>query len=98
MSKNLSELAGKKGVQENLFEELGIASKTSGTPSKDELEKLSKQFLVGLSSTYGTATFYDFMKPENKNKKVYVCNGTACLCAGTQDKVTEALEKKLQSR
>ena len=92
MSKNLSELAGKKGVQENLFEELGIASQSSGSPSKEKLQELADQFLVGLSTTYGTATFYDFMKPENQNKKVYVCNGTACLCAGTQDGVHKALE------
>ncbi|MBD3635907.1 MAG: NAD(P)H-dependent oxidoreductase subunit E [Crocinitomicaceae bacterium] len=92
MSKNFSELAGRKGVQESLFEELGVASKTTGTPSKEELEQLAKKFLVGLSSTYGTATFYDFMKPENQGKKAYVCNGTACLCAGTQDNVQSALE------
>lgn len=91
MSKNFSELAGKKGVEENLFEELGIASKKTGTPSKEEMQKLADQFLVGLSSTYGTASFYDFMKPENQNKKVYICNGTACLCAGTQDAVHDAL-------
>jgi NADH:ubiquinone oxidoreductase subunit F (NADH-binding)/NADH:ubiquinone oxidoreductase subunit E len=91
MSKNLSELAGKKGIQENLFEELGLASKSSGTPNKEELQRLADQFLVGLSNTYGTATFYDFMKPENQNKKAYVCNGTACLCAGTQDAVKDAL-------
>lgn len=97
MSKNLSELAGKKGVQENLFEELGIASKQSGTPSKEKLQELADQFLVGLSNTYGTATFYDFMKPENQNKKVYVCNGTACLCAGTQDAVHNALEPHFSS-
>lgn len=97
MSKNLSELAGKKGVQENLFEELGIASQSSGTPSKEKLEELAEKFTVGLSTTYGTATFYDFMKPENQNKKAYVCNGTACLCAGTQDKVTEALSAHLNS-
>lgn len=92
MSKNLSELAGRKGVQESLFDELGIASKQGGTPNKEDLQKLADQFLVGLSTTYGTATFYDFMKPENQNKKVYVCNGSACLCAGTQDSVHKSLE------
>jgi len=91
MSKNLSELAGKKGVNKNLFEELGIASQESGTPSKEELKKLADEFLVGLSSTYGTASFYDFMKPENKGKKVYVCNGTACVCSGKQDEVKKSL-------
>jgi NADH-quinone oxidoreductase subunit F len=91
MSKNLSELAGRKGVDTNLFEELGIASQADGTPSKEELQKLADEFLVGLSNTYGTATFYDFMKPENKGKKAYVCNGTACVCSGKQDEVTKAL-------
>jgi NADH-quinone oxidoreductase subunit F len=91
MSKNLSELAGKKGVNKNLFEELGIAAQETGTPSKEELKELADEFLVGLSSTYGTASFYDFMKPENKNKKVYVCNGTACVCSGKQEAVKKSL-------
>ena len=97
MSKNLSELAGKKGIQENLFEELGIASRETGTPSKEKLAALADQFTVGMSSAYGTATFYDFMKPENQNKKVYVCNGTACLCAGTQEAVVDELKKKFST-
>lgn len=93
MSKNLSELSGRKGLETNLFEELGIASGQTGTPSAKDLERIAEEFLVGKSTTYGTATFYDFMKPENKNKKAYVCNGTACLCSGKQDAVSETLEE-----
>ncbi|MDA7803487.1 NAD(P)H-dependent oxidoreductase subunit E [Crocinitomix sp.] len=93
MSKNLSELSGRKGLETNLFEELGIASRQTGTPSAKDLERIAEEFLVGKSTTYGAATFYDFMKPENKNKKAYVCNGTACLCSGKQDAVTKSLEK-----
>jgi hypothetical protein len=37
MSKNLSELAGRKGLQENLFEELGIAARSSGSPSVEKM-------------------------------------------------------------
>jgi hypothetical protein len=33
MSKNISELSGRKGLTENLFEELGVAAKKTGTPS-----------------------------------------------------------------
>ncbi|HRJ29042.1 MAG TPA: NADH-ubiquinone oxidoreductase-F iron-sulfur binding region domain-containing protein [Cyclobacteriaceae bacterium] len=92
MSKNLSYLAGRKGVAKTLFEELGIAATESGTPSVEKMEALRKEFLVGKANVYGTATFYDFLKPENQGKKVYVCNGSACLCAGTQP----ALKYKLQ--
>ncbi|MCB9222541.1 MAG: NADH-ubiquinone oxidoreductase-F iron-sulfur binding region domain-containing protein [Crocinitomicaceae bacterium] len=92
MSKNLSELAGRQGVEKSLFEDLGVISRNEGSPSKDQLQELADKFLVGLSTTYGTATFYDFMKPENKGKKVYVCNGSACLCSGKQDAVTETLK------
>jgi len=97
MSKNLSELSGRKGLDTNLFEELGIASQANGTPSKADLERIASEFLVGKSTTYGTTTFYDFMKPENQNKKVYVCNGTACVCSGKQAAVTSALESRFDS-
>jgi len=93
MSKNLSELSGRKGLEDNLFDRLGKLAIEDGTPSNDELEKLADEFLIGDANTYGTATFYDFLKPENKGKKAYVCNGTACVCAGTQEKVIDDLKK-----
>ena len=92
MSDNLSELLGRKGIEESLFDKMGVLARPSGTPSEEELALLADEFLIGNANAYGTATFYDFLKPENKGKKVYVCNGTACLCAGTQDKVNETLK------
>ncbi len=92
MSKNISELSGRKGLKHNLFEKIGNAAQASGTPSEKELERLADAFLIGKAVTYGTTTFYDFTKPENQNKKVYVCNGSACVCAGTQEKITKSLE------
>jgi NADH-quinone oxidoreductase subunit F len=91
MSKNLSELSGRKGLRENLFEELGIAATQSGTVSKNKSEELANEFLFGKANVYGTVTFYDFLRPENQGKKVYVCNGSSCLTAGTQDKLKEQL-------
>ena len=91
MSKNLSELSGRKGLSKNLFEELGIAAQQTGTPDLNSLEKLSASFLVGKSNLYGSVSFYDFLKPENQGKKVYVCNGSSCLTAGTQDKLLDKL-------
>ncbi len=84
MSKNLGDLSGRKGLDKNLFEELGRAASATGTPSEADMERLRNEFLVGKSSVYGTVSFYDFLKPENQGKKVYVCNGSACLTAGTQ--------------
>jgi NADH-quinone oxidoreductase subunit F len=91
MSKNLSELSGRKGLETNLFEELGIRARQEGTPSRADMEKLADEFIMGTANIYGTTTFYDFLRPENKGKKVYVCNGSACLTAGTQ----EGLKAKL---
>jgi NADH-quinone oxidoreductase subunit F len=93
MSKNLSYLAGRKGAAKTLFEDLGIAAGETGTPSVERMEELRREFLVGKANVYGAVTFYDFLKPENQGKKVYVCNGSACLCAGTQP----ALKEKLQA-
>ncbi len=85
MSKNLSELSARQGLENNLFENLGRTN-----PDKNQI---AKNFLIGDSSVTGTMSFYDFLKDENKDKKVYVCNGSACLCAGTQDKLIQQLEQ-----
>jgi NADH-quinone oxidoreductase subunit F len=94
MSDNLSELLGRKGIKDNLFNKMGKLAKPEGSPSDSELAKLANDFLIGTANTFGTASFYDFLKPENKGKKAYVCNGTACVCAGTQDKVIDTLKTK----
>ncbi|MCB0697422.1 MAG: NAD(P)H-dependent oxidoreductase subunit E, partial [Chitinophagaceae bacterium] len=96
MSKNLGELSGRKGLQENLFEELGIAARETGTVAADDIHKLAEEFLIGDANVYGTATFYDFLRPENKGKKVYVCNGSSCMTAGTQSALKEKLLEHYQ--
>ncbi len=93
MSNNLSHLLGRKGIHRNMFEELGKAASDKGTPDAEEMEKLRQDFLIGKSTVYGTVSFYDFLKPENKGKKVYICNGSVCMMAGTQDNLREKIEK-----
>ena len=95
MSKNLSELSGRKGLTDNLFEKLGTMAKTSGSPDVKQMEELAEAFLVGKANVYGSATFYDFTRPENRGKKAYVCNGSACMTAGTQAAVEQKLKSKM---
>ncbi len=92
MSKNLSELSLRKGIFGSLFEKMGESATETGTPSAEDLQNLADEFLIGTANTYGAVSFYDFMKEENRGKKVYVCNGSACLCAGTQDNLKSNLE------
>ena len=75
-----------------MFTKMGELATVEGAPKAEDLDKLAKEFLIGTANTYGAASFYDFLKPENKGKKVYVCNGTACLCAGTQEGLIEDLK------
>ena len=97
MSDNLSELLGRKPLDNNLLNKMGELAQATGSPSVEELDKLAKEFLIGKANTFGTASFYDFLKPENKGKKAYVCNGTACICANTQDNVVAALNTKFDA-
>ena len=93
MSINISELSGRKGLDQNLFEQIGLLAKETGSLSTAQLEELANEFLIGKANTYGSASFYDFTREENKGKKVYICNGSACLCAGTQPDVHEKLKQ-----
>lgn len=92
MSKNLSHLSGRKGLTDNLFERIGELSEKTGSPSQEALSLLAEEFLMRPATMYGTASFYDFTRQENVGKKVYLCNGSACLVAGTQNNLRETME------
>lgn len=91
MSKNLSHLSGRKGLEDNLFSRYDRLDKDS--VNVKELEKLADEFLIGTANVFGATTFYDFLKPENRGKEIYICNGSACLCAGTQEEVKNTISK-----
>ncbi len=96
MSKNQSHLSARKGLDDNLFERMArLAVENGGAPSKEALRDLAEEFLLGEAPVYGTTTFYDFLKPENKGKEVYVCDGSSCLCAGTQPALESVLRKHI---
>ncbi|MEW6982037.1 NADH-ubiquinone oxidoreductase-F iron-sulfur binding region domain-containing protein [Colwelliaceae bacterium 6471] len=92
MSKNLTQLARRKGIDNTLFQRLVIGEDSK---SKAERSDLAKEYLVGEAIVHGTASFYDFIDGSNANKKAYVCNGSSCLCAGTQQAVTDKLSAQL---
>ncbi|MBU6180710.1 MAG: formate dehydrogenase, partial [Verrucomicrobia bacterium] len=88
MSKNLSALSFRRGLEPNLFERMVQAAESKGTSETAEtVHALGKEYLFGDALTLGAVSFYDFLKKENEGKRVFLCNGSACLCAGTQEKL-----------
>jgi NADH-quinone oxidoreductase subunit F len=90
-NKNIRSLSYRKELEDNLFEQVSKLAKKPA--SQEEFHELAERFMIDDSVVLGTASFYDFLKPENQNKTVFVCNGTACMVAGTQEKLTKDLEK-----
>ena len=93
MSRNISKLSGRKGLKDNLFKRMIDTSKGSGSEKK--IKQLAEEYHVGISTIHGAESFYEFLRPEHKEKKAWVCNGSACLCAGNQNKLKDILEDKL---
>ncbi len=88
-NKSIRSLSSRKGLEYNLFEKISEISKNEG--DETDFHQLSKQFFIDDSVVLGTASFYDFIKPEERNKQIRVCNGTACMVAGSQDQVQSLL-------
>ena len=85
MSENLTSLSARGGVWHNAFERMTAAASPLGTAESPEImRKLGEESLFGDAMTAGAVSFYDMLRKRNAGKKVWVCNGTACLCAGTQ--------------
>ena len=93
MSRNISKLSGRKGIKDNLFKRMINTTKRSEGEKK--IKQLAEEYHVGISTIHGAESFYEFLRPEHKEKKAWVCNGSACLCAGNQNKLKDKLEDKL---
>ncbi len=94
MSKNLSALSFRKGLENNVFNRMVDAAAADGTAETPEaVHAIAEHHLVGDAISLGAVSFYDFLKKGNAGKKVFVCNGSACLLAGTQKKLHSDLTK-----
>ena len=89
MSRNISLLSGKKDDKNSLF------GKISVSPNESSDAQLAGEYNLGVSTIHSTKSFYDFLSEDFKTKKAYVCTGSACMCRGTQEDVTQKLKKKL---
>lgn len=78
-NKNIRILSSRKGLNDNLFENIADLSKKNA--SKEEFQDLAKRFMIDDSVIFGTSSFYDFTREGNRNKKIHVCSGTACMIA-----------------
>ena len=90
-NKNIRSLSYRKELDDNLFEK--VAELALKPASQEDFHELAERFMIDDSVVLGTASFYDFLKPENQNKTIRVCNGTACMVAGTQKSLTKNIEK-----
>ena len=93
MSKNISKLSGRIGLKNNLFQKLSDRSLNS--KNGEGMKELAEKYHVGVSTIHGAESFYEFLRPEHRAKKAFVCNGSACMCAGTQGNLKKKLQEKL---
>jgi len=93
MSKNISNLSGRIGLKNNLFQKISERS----LKSKDDkgIKEIADEYKMGVSTIHGAESFYEFLRPSHREKKAFVCNGSACMCAGTQEPLKKKLKEKL---
>ena len=93
MSKNISKLSGRIGLKDNLFQKLSERSLNS--KNAEGMKEIADKYHVGVSTLHGAESFYEFLRPAHREKKAFVCNGSACMCAGTQEPLKKKLKDKL---
>jgi len=93
VSKNISNLSGRIGLKNNLFQKISDRSKNSA--NDEGIKEIANEYNMGVSTIHGAESFYEFLRPSHREKKAFVCNGSACMCAGTQESLKKKLKEKL---
>ena len=95
MSKNISNLSGRIGLKNNLFQK--ISDRSLKSKDSEGIKEIANEYRMGVSTIHGAESFYEFLRPSHREKKAFVCNGSACMCAGTQGLLKKKLQDKLGS-
>ena len=93
MSKNISKLSGRIGLKNNLFQK--ISERSLKSKNGEGMKEIAEEYNLGVSTIHGAESFYEFLRPEHRAKKAFICNGSACMCAGTQENLKDKLETKV---
>ena len=91
MSKNLRALTARNGLDNSLLASLRDAARSGEGLSAEHVRGLAEACLLTPAAVLGAASFYDFLKPLEKNRRAHVCSGTACMLAGRQEEVRDCL-------
>ena len=59
MSKNISNLSGRIGLKNNLFQKFSDQSLNSTTD--DAIKKIADEYNMGVSTIHGAESFYEFL-------------------------------------
>ena len=89
-NKNIRSLSFRKEFEPNLFESISDLASKNGADK--QFKNLAQEFLLGEAVVFGTSSFYDFTKEENRLKKIHICNGSACLTSRTQNKLLQEVK------
>ena len=94
MSRNLRGLSSRKSLVDNLYESIAGACQEGENHTEEMLTATAGEYMTGDAAVLSASSFYDFMQPAFHGKKVFMCDGTACLTSGKSDEVKRSLLKR----
>jgi NADH-quinone oxidoreductase subunit F len=94
MSRNLRGLSSRRGLNDSLYGKISAIPAGADDAGNEHLLAIADEFMTGRAAVLSTSSFYDFLQPAHRGKKVYVCDGTACLTSGKAAGVRRTLLEK----
>lgn len=91
MSRNLRGLSSRRGLNESLYDTIAGASVKGDQLQDERLKHVAAESLTGDAAVLSASSFYDFLQPSHHGKKVFMCDGTACLTSGRTEEVRRKL-------
>jgi len=96
MSRNLRGLSARRGLTDSLYDSIAAAARNGDYAVDEKLKAVADEFMTGGAAVLSSGSFYDFLQPAHAGKKVFMCDGTACLTSGRTEEVRRTLLERYQ--
>ena len=74
--KTISNLSGRIGLKNNLFEK--ISERSLNSKDSSGIKEIADEYNMGISTIHGAESFYEFLRPAHREKKGF-CLQWKCL-------------------